>query len=119
MTDPESAASLSHAAELLGLDGDALRTELCSRILEVRGTRTRVPLDSEQAHVSLHSLAKRLYGTLFDWLVRRVNISMEPVDGGNGGNGFKAASHIGILDIFGFEIFEKNSFEQVGRERSY
>ena len=51
-------------------------------------------------------------GTLFDWLVRRVNISMEPVDGGNG---FKAASHIGILDIFGFEIFEKNSFEQVRR----
>jgi myosin-5 len=54
--------------------------------------------------------APRVAGRMFDWLVERVNISM-------GTKGAKMQSNgmlfIGILDIFGFEIFKHNSFEQL------
>lgn len=53
-----------------------------------------------------NALVKAFYGRLFDWLVERINASMKPVSG-------IKTSVIGVLDIFGFEIFEKNSFEQL------
>ncbi len=43
---------------------------------------------------------------MFDWLVKKINESMEPQKG-------VKTSVIGVLDIFGFEIFDKNSFEQL------
>ena len=53
-----------------------------------------------------NALVKAFYGRLFDWLVERINASMKPVAS-------VKTSVIGVLDIFGFEIFEKNSFEQL------
>ncbi|KAH8069643.1 hypothetical protein JL720_11947 [Aureococcus anophagefferens] len=52
------------------------------------------------------ALAKAAYGRLFDWLVKRINVAV--AQGGAAGGKF-----IGVLDIFGFEIFESNSFEQL------
>ena len=46
------------------------------------------------------------YRILFDWLVTRINAVLEGARGGGG-------KCIGILDIFGFEIFEVNSLEQL------
>jgi myosin heavy subunit len=46
-----------------------------------------------------------VYEKLFHWLVARINKSLAP-------NG-KQSNFIGILDIFGFEIFKQNSFEQL------
>lgn len=47
-----------------------------------------------------------LYGRVFDWLVSRINAALAPA-----GNAQKR-NFIGILDIYGFEVFERNSFEQ-------
>jgi myosin-5 len=44
-----------------------------------------------------------MYGRLFDWLVQRINISFGEA---------KDELTIGVLDIFGFEIFDNNAFEQ-------
>ena len=55
-----------------------------------------------------NSLAKAVYARLFDWLVQRINSCMVAPSTGGG-----ELTSIGILDIFGFEIFEKNSFEQL------
>ena len=66
------------------------------------------PLDAKQG---AGALAKAIYGNLFDWLVDRINLALK------GGNG----SFIGILDIFGFEVFENNllnSFVLTLRTRS-
>ena len=51
------------------------------------------------------ALAKALYARMFQWIVSRLNAHLQP---------YTTASHlnIGILDIFGFENFEHNSFEQ-------
>ena len=50
-------------------------------------------------------LPKAIYFNLFDWIVERVNVSLKARGA--------ISNSIGILDIYGFEIFERNSFEQL------
>jgi myosin heavy subunit len=52
-------------------------------------------------------LAKAIYGNQFDWIVQRANDAMRPT------TAMDSSRIIGILDIFGFEIFQANSFEQL------
>ncbi|KAJ1630865.1 myosin head, motor domain-containing protein [Pavlovales sp. CCMP2436] len=59
-------------------------------------------------------MVKAMYSRLFDWLVSRVNESLalgQPTGGGMGGGA--ARFFVGILDVFGFEMFEHNSLEQL------
>ena len=59
------------------------------------------------------SLAKKLYDNLFNWLVLKMNRTILPNEIDNDPEGFKEiAKTIGLLDIFGFENFEHNNFEQ-------
>jgi myosin I len=83
---------------------------LTSRIIEAqrggrRGSVYNVPLNIVQATAVRDALAKAIYDKLFDWIVQRVNASMRARG--------QVANTIGILDIYGFEIFETNSFEQL------
>ena len=56
-----------------------------------------------QAADSRDALAKIIYSRMFDWVVERINTTMyKPGD-----------KFIGVLDIFGFEAFKENSFEQL------
>lgn len=58
------------------------------------------------------SLAKCLYDNLFNWLVERMNLTILPEDEGT--EQFKLETKtIGLLDIFGFENFKENNFEQM------
>eukprot|EP01133_Synstelium_polycarpum_P014572 gene14572-17226_t len=63
-----------------------------------------VPLDKVQAVYSRDALAKALYERLFQWLVSRINSEI---------NCNEKGLVIGILDIYGFEVFDTNSFEQL------
>ncbi|KAK3884845.1 hypothetical protein Pcinc_010904, partial [Petrolisthes cinctipes] len=71
---------------------------------EARNDRVFTPLNIDQALDARDAVAKALYSSLFSWLVRRVNSIIH-----------KGArkTHISILDIFGFEVFKENSFEQL------
>ena len=91
------------AAEFLGVNSNDLSQCLVTRSIEVRGERSVIPLAPAEARDGTDALAKAVYGKLFDWLVLRVN---EAISGERG-------HFIGVLDIFGFEIFENNSFEQL------
>lgn len=77
------------------------------------------PLTLEQAYQARDSLCKNLYGCIFSWIVQKINgsISVGGESGRSGTGGKKSKQQkltfIGLLDIFGFEIFEKNSFEQL------
>ena len=55
--------------------------------------------------VVVTALAKNIYGRLFDWLVKQLNATMYSKS--------PKTTIIGVLDIFGFEIFKTNSFEQL------
>ncbi len=94
------------AARLLKVEPSKLATALTIRELRIRGQQaTKVPLKEKEASDTRHALAKFIYGNMFDWIVQQVNKAMVKPSG-------KAVS-IGILDIFGFEIFQHNSFEQL------
>jgi myosin-5 len=93
------------AAQLLGVERDALVRACCTRIIDTREGQITVHLDSEQAVDARDALAKAAYQRNFAWLVQRVNQAMAPIDA--------TCSFIGVLDIFGFEVFEFNGFEQL------
>ncbi|GBG32611.1 Myosin-11 [Hondaea fermentalgiana] len=92
-------------ARLLHVNEKDLEFGLVHRSIEVRGTVTNIPLKPHDAKDSRDALSKSIYGQLFDWLVERVNKSLTSVA--------RPWAFIGLLDIFGFEIFEHNSFEQL------
>ena len=70
-----------------------------------RGSTYNVPQNVVQATAARDALAKSLYDRLFDYLVAIVNVALEKM-------GMTHAAVIGVLDIYGFEIFENNGFEQ-------
>ena len=69
-----------------------------------------VPMNPTQASASRDAIAKTIYSRLFDYLVQRVNDAL--VDAGDM-TGVDDTYTIGVLDIYGFEIFKKNGFEQL------
>ncbi|KAI8853564.1 P-loop containing nucleoside triphosphate hydrolase protein [Chytridium lagenaria] len=91
-------------AELLGVDRSKLTDTLCFRRLSVRNEVTMVPLKGAQGVENRDSIAKSLYDNLFQRILEFINTSLMP----------KTApkNFAGVLDIFGFEVFEVNSFEQ-------
>lgn len=98
-------------AYLLQVDATLLCKSLTERTMETshgmkRGSIYHVPLNTTQATAVKDALAMGIYNNLFDWIVDRVNQSFSS----NKSDIFKS---IGILDIYGFEIFEHNSFEQL------
>ncbi|KAJ8256046.1 hypothetical protein COCON_G00199100 [Conger conger] len=94
---------VSVVSELLGLDWFQLSEVLTQRSLILRGEEICSPLTVEQAVDSRDSVAMALYAQCFSWIIMRINQKIK------GKDNFKS---IGILDIFGFENFEVNRFEQ-------
>uniref|UniRef100_A0A4W6ED88 Myosin X, like 1 n=1 Tax=Lates calcarifer TaxID=8187 RepID=A0A4W6ED88_LATCA len=92
-----------NASELLGLDAFQLSEVLTQRSIILRGEEICSPLTIEQAVDSRDSVAMALYSQCFSWIILKINQKIK------GKENFKS---IGILDIFGFENFEVNRFEQ-------
>ncbi|XP_043550347.1 unconventional myosin-X-like [Chiloscyllium plagiosum] len=94
---------LSNVSDLLGLDSFQLAELLTQRSIILRGEEISTPLTIEQAADSRDSMAMALYSQCFSWIIRKINTKIK------GKESFKS---IAILDIFGFENFEINRFEQ-------
>ncbi|XP_054652143.1 unconventional myosin-X isoform X2 [Dunckerocampus dactyliophorus] len=94
---------VTNASELLGLDAFQLSEVLTQRSIILRGEEICSPLTIEQAVDSRDSVAMALYSQCFSWIILKINQKIK------GKENFKS---IGILDIFGFENFEVNRFEQ-------
>uniref|UniRef100_UPI00398E4DB6 unconventional myosin-X-like n=1 Tax=Pristiophorus japonicus TaxID=55135 RepID=UPI00398E4DB6 len=94
---------LSNVSDLLGLDSFQLAEVLTQRSMILRGEEISTPLTTEQAADSRDSMSMALYSQCFSWIIRKINTKIR------GKDSFKS---IGILDIFGFENFEINRFEQ-------
>ncbi|KAF8481322.1 P-loop containing nucleoside triphosphate hydrolase protein [Russula ochroleuca] len=97
-------------AYLMDVDSAQVQKVLTTKVVETqrggrRGSVYDVPLNPAQATSGRDALAKAIYNNLFEWIVSRINISMKPRG--------TTSQLIGILDIFGFEIFEENCFEQL------
>lgn len=125
-------ASLTFATQLLGIDKAQFKKWIIKKQIVTRTDKIVSSLSAPQANIVKDSVAKHIYASLFDWLVAVVNESLtnESVEG-------KVKNFIGVLvswdrslgwrlrkaadrfsfrslcqDIYGFEHFKKNSFEQ-------
>ncbi|XP_049663995.1 myosin-IIIb isoform X8 [Accipiter gentilis] len=102
--------ALDNAAALLSIGSEELQEALTSHCVVTRGeTIIRTNTVDKAADVR-DAMSKALYGRLFSWIVNRINTLLQPDKNiCNAENGM----NVGILDIFGFENFARNSFEQL------
>ncbi|XP_051898401.1 unconventional myosin-IXAa isoform X7 [Pristis pectinata] len=95
-------------SELLEVKEETLFEALTTRKTVTVGERLILPYKLSEAITVRDSMAKSLYDALFDWIVFRINHALL--------NNRDLEEHkilsIGVLDIFGFEDYENNSFEQ-------
>uniref|UniRef100_A0A8C1R2L0 Myosin IXb n=1 Tax=Cyprinus carpio TaxID=7962 RepID=A0A8C1R2L0_CYPCA len=104
---PESV--LSAISDLLKVKVELLVEALTTRKSMTANDRLILPYSFSEAITARDSMAQSLYSALFDWIVLRINHALlnkrdleESVP----------SLSIGVLDIFGFEDFKTNSFEQ-------
>ncbi|KAL1998359.1 hypothetical protein VTN02DRAFT_6349 [Thermoascus thermophilus] len=99
--------SLVRACDMLGIDANEFAKWIVKKQLVTRGEKITSNLTPQQATVVRDSVAKFIYSSLFDWLVDKINRSLATEEVLS-----RVRSFIGVLDIYGFEHFAKNSFEQ-------
>uniref|UniRef100_A0A8C2P3D6 Unconventional myosin-VIIa n=1 Tax=Capra hircus TaxID=9925 RepID=A0A8C2P3D6_CAPHI len=102
--------SLATAASLLEVNPPDLMNCLTSRTLITRGETVSTPLSKEQALDVRDAFVKGIYGRLFVWIVDKINAAIYKPPSQEVKNSRRS---IGLLDIFGFENFAVNSFEQL------
>nr|XP_043886358.1 unconventional myosin-Va isoform X3 [Solea senegalensis] len=90
--------------ELVGVAYQDMSHWLCHRKLKTTSETYIKPLPRLQATNARDALSKHIYAKLFNWIVEHVNKALI--------TNIKQHSFIGVLDIYGFETFEINSFEQ-------
>ncbi|CAO2594795.1 Myo3a [Lemmus lemmus] len=102
-------AALENSASLLCIQADELQEALTSHCVVTRGETIIRPNTVEKATDVRDAMSKTLYGRLFSWIVNCINSLLKHDTSPSGDEELS----IGILDIFGFENFKKNSFEQL------
>ncbi|XP_042759822.1 unconventional myosin-VIIa isoform X4 [Panthera leo] len=102
--------SLATAASLLEVNPPDLMNCLTSRTLITRGETVSTPLSREQALDVRDAFVKGIYGRLFVWIVDKINAAIYKPPSQEVKSSRRS---IGLLDIFGFENFAVNSFEQL------
>uniref|UniRef100_A0A3Q3FNL4 Myosin VC n=1 Tax=Labrus bergylta TaxID=56723 RepID=A0A3Q3FNL4_9LABR len=100
LSDPH----LAVFCELLGVSAEGLVRWLCHRRIVLVAETVVKPVPKEKAVNARNALAKQIYAHLFDCIINRINTALQ-VPG-------KQHAFIGVLDIYGFETFDVNSFEQ-------
>uniref|UniRef100_A0A8C5BE30 Myosin IHb n=1 Tax=Gadus morhua TaxID=8049 RepID=A0A8C5BE30_GADMO len=90
---------------LLGIPSQVLQQGLTHKKIEAKMEEVYSPFAVDHALYARDALAKAIYGRTFNWLVNKVNESLANKDSSR-------KTVIGLLDIYGFEVFHVNSFEQ-------
>lgn len=98
--------ALRIASELLGLDSAQLKKNIVTRAIHVGSEESYTKDQTEyETEMTRDALAKVIYTNLFNWTIQKINTTCTHTQANQNG-------WIGILDVFGFECFEHNSFEQ-------
>ncbi|XP_029436017.1 unconventional myosin-Vb isoform X3 [Rhinatrema bivittatum] len=95
---------LNNFCKLLGVEHDQMEHWLCHRKLVTTSETYVKTMSVQQALNARNALAKHIYAQMFNWIVQHINKALHTTS--------KQHSFIGVLDIYGFETFEVNSFEQ-------
>ncbi|KAG5519763.1 hypothetical protein PMAC_000036 [Pneumocystis sp. 'macacae'] len=101
-----SDTSVEFACKLLGINNINFTRWIIKKQINTRSEKIITDLSQKQAIAVRDSVSKFLYSSLFDWLINSINHTLKTKDT------IEIKSFIGVLDIYGFEHFDKNSFEQ-------
>jgi myosin heavy subunit len=104
-----SPSALVAVAQLFGVEANTLDGALVSRKITAHGRSSAYDASNSASKAAevVQSLAKAVYSAIFDWLVSRLNQQLRPAQPE------QVACNLSIVDIYGFEQFETNSFEQL------
>jgi len=109
--------------QLLGVTQENLNQAICYFKIEARGQSYTRAVQKDTAEKGLEALMKATYSAMFDYIVKMINSSITVKKSATaaksgssrrrGSSGDSGSAVIGVLDIFGFESFKTNSFEQL------
>ncbi|EDQ90868.1 uncharacterized protein MONBRDRAFT_20283, partial [Monosiga brevicollis MX1] len=99
---------LNHAAELLGVSAEKLRVGFMTNKLVLGSETIYKPLNVQKSSESRDAVSKAVYDRMFEWLVTKIDMMLCPAEAR-----LEDTYTIGILDIFGFEDFKNNGFDQI------
>ena len=105
-----NSAVFDQATALLGLNQTQLHRVLVNKTVKItnRTSAYSVPRSLSQVEATRATIVRTIYRRLFERIVETINTLVAA-----GERAERTDLHIGILDIFGFENLEKNSFEQL------
>ncbi|ESP02895.1 hypothetical protein LOTGIDRAFT_212414 [Lottia gigantea] len=103
---------VQEVCELLGCSKELLDAALTQRTVEVKGDKVKTHLKNNDAYYARDALCKALYSRMFSWLVQRINDSIKVILNSLKIDTKGKTKVMGVLDIYGFEVFQNNSFEQ-------
>lgn len=101
----KSQEALDTCSELLGVEKSTFQKVISQREISTRGETFTIQRSGKEGGYVRDAIAKSIYHHLFSWIVEKINNSL--------GHNDSTLPFIGVLDIFGFESFEKNDFEQL------
>ena len=108
--------SLSELTFLLGVSSLTFEARVLTQRVQV-GNRDSIhikQLNAQDVAHNIHALIKFIYSSLTSYLLKKINYALchNPAAGAEA-TPTVVTRFIGLLDIFGFEILETNSFEQL------
>uniref|UniRef100_A0A7S2DIW8 Myosin motor domain-containing protein n=1 Tax=Haptolina brevifila TaxID=156173 RepID=A0A7S2DIW8_9EUKA len=107
---PQSASALDNCEHNLGLQAGSISKALTKRKIKAGAEMVEQDLKLDAANDGRDALSKAIYSKLFDFLIVKIN---EALRAGNDVVSEADARIVGIVDIFGFEVFKVNSLEQL------
>jgi myosin V len=110
-SDTTSKADLADLASLMGVGESDLTCAFTERTMKTKTEEYKVPLNQDAAKDACDAFAKEVYGKVFLWLVKEINAATCAEDNYKGPA--TEFGIVGLLDIFGFESFVVNRFEQL------
>jgi len=110
--DPDTETDFNCAAEMLGMDPKSLLQILCFKKFQSPNSNEIImrTLSLEKCYFSRDAISKTIYAKVFDYILRKINFA---ISNSEEMKNKKNVLKIGLLDIFGFENFQLNSFEQL------
>jgi small GTP-binding protein len=105
MVMKECEANFANACKLTGVEQEKLQKALCNKTTITRSETITSPVNVRTASENRDALARAMYGMLFNFIVHTANQSIGYLE--------NVKVFVGVLDIFGFECFKMNSFEQL------